>query len=99
MPAVSGASEFADDVDGLHDLTGVSSILLISVADEASDEIMDIRSVFVTTMPVFLKKLCDRPLGVVAVDVDAITGFSDARRLAGMGANVEPTKSEYRRFV
>lgn len=95
----SGASELAEDVDGfdLIGVVGVSQDLLISVADEASDDIIDIKSVFVTTIPVFLKKLL-APL-VEAATGGTIAGFSDALRLAGIGANEEPTKSEYRLFV
>lgn len=98
MPLDSGANVFAD-VDAF-DLHGdVSSTLFISVADDANDVINDFKSVFVTTIPVRLKKLGD--LAVFEPDVDgadAITGiFSDALRVAvadGIGANVEPTKSE-----
>lgn len=98
MPGASGAKVFDDDVDGLGlDVVGViSSTLFISVADEASDVIIDIKSLLVTTMPVFLKKLGDdfEVLAAAADDVEAITGFSEARRLDGIGVSVEPTKSE-----
>lgn len=95
----SGASVL-DDVDGFDLIGDESSTLLISVADEANDVINDLKSVWDTTMPVRLKKLCD---GDFAVEVDGVigTGFSDARLndAAGIGASAEPTKSEYRRFV
>lgn len=98
----SGANVF-DDVDGFDLLGDASSTLLISVADDANDVINDLKSVFETAMPVRLKKLCEGDLAA-APDVDGVigTGISDARRndAAGIGANgVEPTKSEYRRFV
>lgn len=100
IPAGSGVSKF-DDVDGF-DLAGdVSPHLLISVADDANDVIMDIRSVLVTTIPVRLKKLLDAaffelPAAEVVGVVAFIITFSDARRVdaAGIGASVEPTKSE-----
>lgn len=103
MPAESGAKVFAVVVLGLVpvELLGVivSSTLLISVADDANEEMMDMRSVLVTTMPVFLRKLCALEVADEAVG-GAITGFSEARRFPdGIGAKVEPTKSEYRRFV
>lgn len=98
----SGANVFDDDVDGF-DLPGdVSSTLLISIADDANDEMSDLKSVFDTAMPVRLKKLCEGDLAAAEVDGVIGTGISDARRneAAGMGANGdEPTKSEYRRFV
>lgn len=98
----SGASVFADDVDGF-DLPGdVSSTLWISVADDANDVINDLKSVLATDNPVRLKKLVEGDLA--APDVDGVmgTGISEARLndAAGIGANgLEPTKSEYRRFV
>lgn len=103
MPT-SGANVFAVDVDGFDLIGVVSSHLLISVADDASDVIIDIKSEFVTTIPVFLKNPGDfGPLAdadMLAADDDvAITGFSEARRFDGIGVNCEPTKSEYRRFV
>lgn len=104
MPAAeSGVSELPtpDDVDGRHLAGDASSTLLISVADDVNDEMIDIKSVFVTTMPVFLKKPGDFELDGVAVaatdaeDVPGITN-SEARRLLadGIGVNAEPTKSE-----
>lgn len=98
MPAAeSGASVLPapDDVDGRHLAGDESSTLLISVADDVSDEIIDIKSVFVTTMPVFLKKPGDFALDVLAIGVGVIT-FSEARRLLadGIGVSDEPTKSE-----
>lgn len=99
----SGANVFEDDVDGFVLAGDVSSTLLISVADDASDVISDLKSVFVTAMLVRLKKFDEGDLA--AVDVDGVkigTGISLARRndAAGIGANGdEPTKSEYRRFV
>lgn len=107
MPAAeSGVSEAPtpDDVDGRHLAGDASSTLLISVAEEASDDIIDIRSVFVTTMPVFLKKLGDfdgvadaAAAAAAAADADDVPGItnSEARRLlAGIGVSAEPTKSE-----
>lgn len=95
------------DVDGrlLAAAVAVSSTLFISVADDANDDMIDIKSVFVTTMPVFLKKPGDFALDVPAADVaaavadaDDVPGItnSEARRLlaAGIGVNDEPTKSE-----
>lgn len=106
MPAAeSGVSEAPtpDDVDGRHLAGDASSTLLISVAEDASDDIIDIKSVFVTTMPVFLKKPGDFELDGVAdaaaaaADADDVPGItnSEARRLlAGIGVSAEPTKSE-----
>lgn len=66
---------------------------------------IDIKSVLVTTMPVFLRN-ARVLLAAVEAEVDAdvgavdITGFSDARRSrAGIGVNVEHVKSEYRRLL
>lgn len=106
----SGAASvlLVDGEGGGFALTGVvSPILFISVADDASEVIIDIKSELVTTIPVFLKNPGDldplaaaRPaVGVADDDDGAITGFSDARRLAGIGVNVDATKSEYLRFV
>lgn len=111
MPAAaeSGVSILPtpDDVDGRHLAGDASSTLLISVADDASDDMIDIKSVFVTTMPVFLKKPGDFELDDgtdVAADVAAaaadvaddpgITNSEARRLLAGIGVNTEPTKSE-----
>lgn len=105
MPAAdSGVSVLPtpDDVDGRHLAGDASSTLLISVADDVNDDINDIKSVFVTTMPVFLKKPGDFELaGSVdaaaaadAVDVPGITNSEARRLLAGIGVNAEPTKSE-----
>lgn len=107
MPAAeSGVSELPtpDDVDGRHLAGEASSTLLISVADDARDEMIDMRSVFVTTMPVFLKKPGDFELDGVAdaaaaaaadaADVPGITNSEARRLLAGIGVNAEPTKSE-----
>lgn len=100
----SGANVFGvtdDDFDLPGDVSPPT--LLISVADDVNDDSIDLKSEFVTMIPVRLKKF---EVGdFAAVDVDGVTvtgtGFSDARRkeAAGIGANAEPTKSEYRRFV
>lgn len=72
---------------------GVSSILLISVAEEVSEDINDIRSVFDTIIPDFLIKFeaMDPPVETAAAAGDTI---SEARLFEGIGANVDPTKSE-----
>jgi hypothetical protein len=67
---------------------GTSFIRLISVAEEASDESKESRSVLVHMMPAFLDGL-----GLGARDTQGETsmlGFSDARRCwcCGMGASV-----------
>lgn len=111
MPGASGRSTFevADEVAAAEELFfdvnavsggGVSSILLISVADDVSEDISDIRSVFDTTIPDFLRKFeaMEPPAEVEATAAGGGT-ISEARRLEGIGASVEPTKSEYRRFV
>lgn len=112
MPGASGRRTFEqaveDDVDAdvlffvVNEVNGggVSSILFISVADDVSDDINDIRSVFETTIPVFLRRLeaIDPPPADEAA-TDAGGTISDARLFDGIGANVEPTKSEYLRFV
>lgn len=76
----------------------MSSILLISVAEDVSEDIKDIRSVFETTIPDFLRKF---DAIVPPADTAAVAGetISEARRLDGIGANEDPTKSEYRLFV
>lgn len=89
MPIESGANVF-DDCFGV---IGVSSTLLISVADDVNEDISVIRSFFVTTIPDFFRKLD------VVLDTDGeMHGFSDARRLAGIGVRDDATKSEYRRL-
>ncbi len=69
-----------------------SPIRLISVAEEASDESNEIRSVFVHTIPLFLDGVGQG---------DNILGFSDALRLmfGVTGGREVGTKSEYRLFV
>lgn len=109
MPAAeSGVSELAapDDVDGRHLAGDESSTLFISVADDASDEMIDIKSVLVTTMPVRLKKPGDFDVDGVADgapdadavdaddDVPGITNSEALRLVAGIGVNVDATKSE-----
>lgn len=85
-----------DDFDLPGDVS--LSTLLISVADEVSDESNVLKSEFDTMMPVRLKKLADGDLAAVEEHGVIVTGtgFSDARRIeaAGIGASVEPTKSE-----
>lgn len=98
MPSGSGANVLPDDVDGFDRVGVVLPHLLISVADEANDEINDFKSVLVTTMPVArLKMLGERDRCVPDVDGVAIAGFSDARLTCdpdGIGVNDDPTKSE-----
>jgi hypothetical protein len=76
---------------------GTSFIRLISVAEEASDESKESKSVLVHIMPTFFDGL-----GVGARDTlgdMSMLGFSDARRCCGMGARVVWTKSEKRLLV
>lgn len=87
-----------EGVGGATGATGVgtSLIRLISVAEEASDESKEMRSVLVQMIPAFLEGVgaCET-LGDINMH-----GFSDARRKdCGIGASVVVIKSEKRRLV
>lgn len=86
--------------DGATGTTGVGTSLIrfISVAEEASDESKEIKSVLVQMMPAFLE-------GVgawVTLGDTSMLGFSDARRNdidCGIGESVVDMKSEKRLLV
>lgn len=65
---------------------GTSLIRFISVAEEASDERREIRSVLLQMMPAFFAGLGEGARDTLG---DNMQGFSDARRCCGMGANVD----------
>lgn len=78
--------DFDDDVGGCVRMgVGTSLIRFISVAEEASDESKEIRSVLVHMMPAFLDGL---GLGARVTLGESMLGFSDARRCCGIGAKV-----------
>lgn len=85
-------------VAGATEMTGVGTSLIrfISVAEAASDESKEIKSVLVQMMPAFLEGV---GTGVTLGDV-IMLGFSDARRIdCGIGVSAVDMKSEKRRFV